>query len=99
MCFSKTVKAAYRLGAAKTDFQAEVEILADGAEKSAVIRFDVDSGADISGVTESQYKTFFSAAPRRPVLHQTYNFDGSLIPGIDSAFRCVLYYGDKVWLT
>ena len=50
MCFSKTVKAVHRIGSAKADFQAKVEILADGATGSQEITFDVDSGADISGV-------------------------------------------------
>ena len=100
-CLSKAVKAVKRIGrcAVKTDFAARVDILADGARESHIIRCDVDSGADISGVTQQQFDAHFKAAPTRPIPYNTYNFDGSRINGINKEFRCVMAYGDKVWLT
>ena len=100
-CLSKAIKAVKRIGACttKADFEAQVDILADGARGSHIIRCDVDSGADISGVTQQQFDMHFKTAPTRPVPYNTYNFDGSRINGITKEFRCVVAYGDAVWLT
>ena len=99
-CFSnKSVKSVRRIGSVKSDFKVDIDILGDGAQDSHMITFDVDSGADISGVSQTQYNTFFNVAPTRRIRHNVCNYDGSKIDGINREFRCVLAYGDEVWLT
>ena len=96
----KKVRSVRRIGALTGgEFNVELEVHGDGAQESHMVRLAVDSGADISGITEEQFRTMFDGAPTRSVRHSVHNYDGSRIEGIKREFRCVMSYGDGTWLT